>query len=282
MPPTMTQAGTAVRVEPITFGSPRFRSIEAGGLVITDAMFPPGERLCAHVHERTCVATTLDGSFDSRMRGRSHWSRASMMLTEPAGERHENVFGQRGAHVLVVQPDSLRVDLLRPFTGFLDSINHLTDRQAGLIARRISMEIARPDDLTPLAVEALGLELLAAAARQFTIAPRAVPAWLARVRDRLHDGFADAPTLDALSRLAGVHPGHLTRMFRRHYGRSIGAYLRDVRLDWTARQLASSDEPLSAIAAAAGFSDQSHLTRAFKGRFGCTPGQYRSRRRRPL
>ena len=97
MPPTRTQASPAIRVEPITFGSPRFRSIEAGGLLITDAIFPPGERLCAHVHERTCVATTLDGSFDSRMRGRSHWSRASMMLTEPAGERHENVFGQRGA-----------------------------------------------------------------------------------------------------------------------------------------------------------------------------------------
>ena len=126
------------------------------------------------------------------------------------------------------------MDLLRPFTGFLDSINHLTDRQTGWLARRISMEIARPDDLTPLAVEALGLELLAVVARQFTIAPRAVPAWLARVRDRLHDEFADAPTLDALSRLAGVHPGHLTRMFRRHYGRSIGAYMRDVRLDWTA------------------------------------------------
>ena len=286
MPATMAHANPAVRVEPITFGSPRFRSIETGGLLITDAIFPPGERLCAHVHARTCVATTLDGTFDSRMRGRSHWSRASMLLTEPAEERHENVFGPAGAHVLVVQPDSRRVELLRPFTRVLDSINHLRDPRVGLLARRISTEIARPDDLTPLAAEALGLELLAVAARQFTAVrlrqgsgseARFAPGWLARVRERLHDGFADAPTLDTLARIAGVHPGHLTRVFRRHYGRSIGAYLRDVRVEWTARRLATSDDPLIAIAAAAGFADQSHFTRAFKARFGCTPGRYRSR-----
>jgi AraC family transcriptional regulator len=279
MPLKMAQANAAARIEPITFGSPRFRSVETGGLLITDALFPPGERLCAHVHERTCVATTLEGTFDSRMRGRSHWSRASMLLTEPAEERHENLFGPGGAHVLVVQPDSRRVELLRPFTRFLESINQLADPRAGLLARRISVEIARPDDLTPLTAEALGLELLAVAARQFTAAPRCVPAWLARVRERLHDGFADAPTLDALARIAGVHPGHLTRMFRRHYGRSVGAYLRDVRLEWTARRLATTEDPLIAIAAAAGFADQSHFTRTFKQRFGCTPGRYRGRRR---
>ena len=286
MPATRAQATPAARVEPITFGSPRFRSIETGGLLITDAIFPPRQTLCAHVHERTCVATTLDGAFDSRMRGRSHWSRASMLLTEPAEERHENVFGPAGAHVVVVQPDARRAELLHPFTRLLDTINHLTDLRIGLIARRISIEIALGDDLTPLAAEALGLELLSVAARQFTPArsrhdsrepPRDAPPWLARVRERLHDDFADAPTLDALARIARVHPGHLTRVFRRHYGRSIGAYLRDLRLEWTARRLVTSDEPLIAIAGAAGFADQSHFTRAFKARFGCTPGRYRSR-----
>jgi AraC family transcriptional regulator len=189
--------------------------------------------------------------------------------------------------VLVVQPDHRRAELLRPFTRLVDTINHLTDPRIGSIARRISIEIARSDDLTPLTAEALGLELLSVAARQFIPTrareesrerARCAPPWLARVRERLHDDFADAPTLDALARIARVHPGHLTRVFRRHYGRSIGEYLRDLRLEWTARRLATSDEPLIAIAAAAGFADQSHLTRAFKARFGCTPGRYRSRR----
>ena len=278
----MARTDASTRVEPITFGSPRFQTIEAGGLLITDALFPPSERLCPHVHERTCVATTLDGGFDSRMRGRSHWSRASMLLTEPAGERHENRFGTTGTHVLVVQPDARRLELLRPFTRFLDSINHFCDPQIGLLARRLSVEIGRPDDLTPLVSEALALELLTVAARRFEPArSEAVPLWLARVRARLDEGFVDRPTLEELSRIADVHPGHLTRTFRRHYGRSIGAHLRAVRLEWTARRLAASDEPLIGIAAAAGFADQSHCTRAFRQHFGCTPGQFRSRAARP-
>jgi AraC family transcriptional regulator len=95
------------------------------------------------------------------------------------------------------------------------------------------------------------------------------------VRERLHDGFAEPAALTGLAAMAGVHVGHLTRMFRRHYGRSIGAYQRAARVEWAARRLAAG-EPLAAIAAGAGFADQSHFTRAFKRHFGSTPARYRA------
>jgi AraC family transcriptional regulator len=267
----------AHRLELVTFGSPRFRTVEAGGLLVTDAEFPPGARLCTHVHDRTCVATTLDGRFDSRMDGRSHWSKPSMVLTEPAEEKHENTFGTAGARILVIQPDGRRLECFRPFSGFLDRINHFGDVQVGLLARRLVAEIGAPDAVTPLAVEALGLELLAVAARRFapdTVEAR-TPPWLERVRERLHDAFDDRASLTDLAAMAGVHPGHLTRAFRRHYGRSVGAYQRAVRLDWAAGQL-TAGAPLAAVSSNAGFADQSHFTRAFKRQFGRTPGQYRA------
>lgn len=271
----------ADRVEPVSFGSPRYTSIEVGGLLVTHAIFPPRERLCAHVHDRTCVATTLRGRFASGMRGRSHWSRPSMVLTEPAGERHDNVFGASGAHVLVVQPDVARCEVFRPFNRFLDSINHFHEPTIGVLAQRMSVEIAHPDDVSPLVIEALGHELLATAARR--LAPRRTetpaPQWLIPVRERLHDSFAEPITLADLAAIAGVHPAHLARMFRRHYRCSVGAYQRELRLEWTAERLALGDESLAEVAARAGFSDQSHFTRAFKQRFGFTPGEYRARAR---
>jgi AraC family transcriptional regulator len=268
---------TNARVEAVSFGSPRFRSVEAGGLLVTHAAFPADQYLRPHVHDRTCVAITLDGAFDSRMRGRSYWSTASMLLSEPAGERHDNRFGPGGARIVIVQPDAKRMELLRPVARFLDSVSHRTDPAVALLARRLSVETGASDGVAPLAVEGLALELLATAARAFEPARDPAPGWLARVRDRLHDGFADSPTLAELAALAGVHPGHLTRAFRRHYGRSIGAYLRGRRLDWAAERLAVSDEPLAAIAASAGFADQSHFTRLFRMRFRCTPAVYRAR-----
>ena len=70
---------------------------------------------------------------------------------------------------------------------------------------------------------------------------------------------------------------HLTRTFRRHYGHSIGSYVRALRLEWALGELAASDQPISHVACAAGFSDQSHFTRECKKRHGVTPGLYRSR-----
>jgi AraC-like DNA-binding protein len=44
--------------------------------------------------------------------------------------------------------------------------------------------------------------------------------------------------------------------------------------------LATTEEAISAIALAAGFADQSHLTRALRARTGMTPARYRREHRR--
>ena len=265
-------------LEPITYGSPRFRSLEVGGLLVTDAFFPANSVLPRHIHDRTCVALPISGEFDSIMRGRAHSSRPGMVITEPAGEMHANRFGAGGARIAIVQPDARREELLRPCAGLLDSINHLSDPAAGLLARRLAAELACRDTVAPLAMEALALELLVLSARATGASDETrTPRWLARVRDRLHDEFVNPPDLETLAADAGVHPAHLTRAFRRRFGRSIGSYVRTVRLEWAADRLARSQDLLADIAAVGGFADQSHFTRLFRQQFGCTPARYRQR-----
>jgi AraC-like DNA-binding protein len=48
-----------------------------------------------------------------------------------------------------------------------------------------------------------------------------------------------------------------------------------LRLDFAARQLATSSASLAEIASAAGFADQSHFTKAFQRATGMTPGEWR-------
>lgn len=266
------------RLEPITYGSPRFRSLESGGFLVTDAYFPTGSVLPRHVHDRTCVALPIDGAFDSIMLGRSHWSEPGMIVTEPAGEVHANRFGPGGTRIVIVQPDSGREELLRPCRGFLDAINHVTDPRATLLARRLMAELASPDDSSALAVEALALEVLVVGARATAAdADRPAPPWLLRVRDRLRDECLRPHDLQSLAADAGVHPAHLTRAFRRRFGCSIGSYVRSARLDWAVGRMTTSGDLLAEIAIAAGFADQSHFTRVFRRRFGWTPARYRAR-----
>jgi AraC-like DNA-binding protein len=69
---------------------------------------------------------------------------------------------------------------------------------------------------------------------------------------------------------------HFAAVFRRHYGCSVGEYLRRRRVHRARQRLAETDLPLAEIATEAGFADQSHLTRMFKRFVGLTPGQYRT------
>jgi AraC family transcriptional regulator len=265
-------------IEPITYGSPRFRSVEAGGFLVTDACFPSGSTLPRHIHDRTCVALPIAGAFDSVMHGRSHWSGPGMIITEPAGEVHANRFGPDGTRIAIVQPDARREELLRPCDAFLRAINHRAEPAAALLARRLVGELAAQDSVSALAMEAIALELLVVSARSHVPDGEGrTPGWLARVRDRLHDDFAQTHHLQTLAEDAGVHPAHLTKAFRRCFGRSIGSYLRLVRVNWAAHRLATSEDLLAEVAAVAGFTDQSHFTRLFRQHFGCTPARYRQR-----
>ena len=56
---------------------------------------------------------------------------------------------------------------------------------------------------------------------------------------------------------------------------SIGEYLRRLRIDRAAEQLATGSQPLAEIALAAGFADQSHFSNVFRRRVGMSPSAYR-------
>jgi AraC family transcriptional regulator len=133
------------------------------------------------------------------------------------------------------------------------------------------------DDLSPLAMEGLALELLVAASRHpVSITEHRVPAWLRRVTDMLQDRFAETFSLADLAATVEVCPDHLARVFRRYQGCTVGEHVRRLRVDFARRRLASSDATLVEIALAAGFTDQSHLTKTFKQHTGMTPGEFRA------
>lgn len=277
---TMAQSATTPPV-PVTMGARAARESEYGPFRFTAAAFPAGEVLERHTHERVTFAVMLDGGFDLLIGGRRLACPAGTVFTEPAGETHENRIGTGGARVLVTQP-APDVEFPAPCTRLLDRVSHLENEAISRIARRLARELREPDEVTPLESQALALEMLATAARlELTRARQAAPpAWVRRVEELIHDRFRESVTIDELAGEAGVHPAHLTRVFRERHGTSPGRYLRKLRLVWAAERLTASREPISRIALQAGFADQAHFTRAFRRHWGVPPGRYRGLRNR--
>nr|WP_116371446.1 AraC family transcriptional regulator [Cupriavidus taiwanensis] len=94
-----------------------------------------------------------------------------------------------------------------------------------------------------------------------------------RAREYLHANCTRVVTLDELEVATGRDRWSLSHDFRTFYGTSPYRYLTMRRLD-AVRHLLLAGWSLADAAAAAGFADQSHMTRHFAKTFGLTPGRW--------
>ncbi|WNI20727.1 AraC family transcriptional regulator [Streptomyces sp. ITFR-16] len=94
-----------------------------------------------------------------------------------------------------------------------------------------------------------------------------------RLRDLLDERFVEGITLQEAAARLHAHHAHLVRAFSREFGMAPHQYLTGRRID-LARRLLLGGMPPSAVAASAGFYDQSHLTRHFKRIVGTGPAHY--------
>ena len=104
------------------------------------------------------------------------------------------------------------------------------------------------------------------------------PSWLRTTCRRIVQNVRIA-RLPALARIAGVHPVHLSRTFRRFFGTTFTKARHTLRLQHATEAIIHTSRPIAQIAVDHGFSDQGHLTRALTKATGLTPGYLRRKAR---
>jgi AraC-like DNA-binding protein/PAS domain-containing protein len=97
------------------------------------------------------------------------------------------------------------------------------------------------------------------------------PALKNRICDFIEEHIAEKISLGALSSMAGLSPNHFARAFQQSVGMAPHRYLLRRRLEHVEQMLRETQLPLSQIALAVGFSDQSHLARHFRRLTGMPP-----------
>ena len=246
------------------------RSHELSAITLTETRYPLGHKLPRHSHERAYFCFVLRGTFTESYGQQSHVRKPAMLIFHPPGEPHSDYF-QTEVHCFNVQIDAhwhqqpIGLDQSVSFHG----------GPLSYLATKIYREFREMDQVSGLAIEGLALEMIAEATRAINNSEHTSQPWLAQARDMLHAHFAERLTIAHLAAAVGVHPTHLARAFRRRHRRTVGEYVRQLRIEFACRQLSSSDTPLSEVAIAAGFFDQSHFSRTFKLITGMSPAAYR-------
>ncbi|AHG93353.1 Helix-turn-helix, AraC domain-containing protein (plasmid) [Gemmatirosa kalamazoonensis] len=254
------------------------RAVTRAGLHVFEAVYEPHSRLPDHEHASPFFSYVLRGAYAERAGGATRDCRRGAVIFHRDHESHANVVGPRGTASLNVE---LALDAWRELTDDVSPARRIAGRvltdDVEWHAFAVWREFHRDDDGSALGMDE-AVALLCDAVRdrraRGTFEPhRRLDACAEYLAGRL----TGAVRLADVARIAGVHPMHLTRLFRRRFGCSMGEFVRRRRVAWACDQLVSGEGTISSVAARAGFSDHAHFTRTFRRLTGCSPRWYRER-----
>jgi AraC-like DNA-binding protein len=203
-----------------------------------------------------------------------------MILYHPAGELHAQSFDLTAVNLfrIEVNPARLRYPTYPDLS--VDGCDFRGGHAVGL-ASKLYQEFQEPDAVSHLVIEGLSLELIAtltrASQRRLHTSRQPPPRWLGQARELIRARYLQHFTLNDIADSVGVHPVTLAREFRRHYQCTVGELMRRERIAFACRELVKPESSIAAVAASAGFYDQSHFAKVFKRLIGTTPGRYRDR-----
>jgi AraC-like DNA-binding protein len=228
-----------------------------------------------HRHETYAVGVTEAGLQCFHYRGAAWASTTGRVIVLYPDEAHDGHAGAPAGFVysmLYIDPSLIAAALggrALPFCGepvFDDPALRRMVAHAFVDFPQPIDDLALPTFITMLA------EALSRRAGAVPPATRVSPKALVTARALLSDatGSVTAATLEAET---GVDRYALARGFRACFGTSPHRYLIGRRLDRVKSEITRGIS-LADAAYAAGFADQSHMTRHFKSRFGLTPGRY--------
>lgn len=80
---------------------------------------------------------------------------------------------------------------------------------------------------------------------------------------------------ETLCHIANMSITSLRRSFKQHTGKTLGEFIKDLRMMVAARRIIITNERISSIAYELGFEDPNYFSRLFKSVFGLSPQQYR-------
>jgi len=241
----------------------------AGGFTVREILVRRARREAATTGDQGRISFVLAGALSHETNGRLHLCPAGSALYRPPHTSYVERVLEVPLHAVWVDIDPEPLERFRSIFGsgvdrhILLPIALLDER---LSAIRALIAGDHPDDL-PQAVDQLIVST-----GQF----RQRPAWMGDCLHFLHSHYEELPLgISTIASLVAVHRATVAAGFRRHFNCTLGEYLRLLRIHQVLRQLTETDQPLTEIAAATGFCDQSHLTRTMKQKLGVCPTDIR-------
>src|SRR5712692_9298376 len=135
------------------------RSRVVAEFTLTETAYTPGLQLPKHSHQSAYFCFVLQGSFTEFYEQESRACKPSTLIFHPSGERHADHFhtATRCFNLLI---DVGWMERVRQHSEIVNNPTELHAGFPGQLATRLYKEFRRMDELSPLIVEGLTIEIL--------------------------------------------------------------------------------------------------------------------------
>ncbi|MFL6829004.1 MAG: helix-turn-helix domain-containing protein [Sphingomicrobium sp.] len=228
---------------------------------------PEAQIIDEHRHDWPYIGLFTAGRYRERYDGGEAEMAGPCAVFHPAGRPHADLVGDEGLETLTVEFD---FDWLRHhgFEGHFDRSRLWQGGAIAAAARRLAQTLgnARSSEAE------IGRATSAFLQFAMTTEDRAAPQWVDEARRIVR---AETTSTIELARRLSLHPAWLARAYRLAAGEGLHETSRRVRVERACRLIRLSGVALAEAAVAAGFCDQSHMSRCFRAVLGRTPLQVR-------
>jgi len=250
------------------------KRVEMSGVVLTELSHRVGRKLPRHTHESAYFGLLLRGSYSERCTHRNTDYAPFTTGFHPPALTHSDEVGSCGSRMFCIELRHSFLAQARPFLTAPEFVPDLCASEITWLGLRLFRDFAG-ETLSSLQVEELCSDMLERVGCSASNDQSIDSAWLKRALDLLHGSYRAPLTLEGVARQIGIHPIHLSRVFRKRYRCTMAEYMNRLRVQFVCRAFERGWADLAGLAAEAGFADQSHMGRVFKLLTGQTPAQFR-------
>jgi AraC family transcriptional regulator len=245
---------------------------------ISKVRYRAGSRTPLHANEQALLVFVEVGDYLKKVGTKNLSCDKGSILFIPAEQPQADAFGPSETSCLLVDCSAPLLRRLQESGAGVDDAKFLCGARFSSFGSELAHELKHMDCVSGLVFEGLVLSIFANSfrTRSCSSGPH-VPRWLLEAKDLLHDYRSESITMEAIAREVRVNPSYLSHEFRRFFRIPPGEYLRNIRVEFAAKQLTETDLPLAEIAMEAGFADQAHFSRTFRRITHMTPLQFRKK-----
>ncbi|MBE2219286.1 MAG: helix-turn-helix transcriptional regulator [Ignavibacteria bacterium] len=257
------------------YGIPQ-KTLSFNGLLLVDNEYVK-DKVDWHYHENAYFTYLLKGKLIETSKKTSHTCVPGTLLFHYSGDPHYNIKPPGYTRGFQIEFNNSWFSKHGLQLHELEGSGSVSSKPAAILFKKIYNETIVNDRLTPLAIEGLLLQVFAEMLRRTgkSAERNSPPLWLGKVAEILREESEEKITLSMLARMTGHHPVHISKSFHKHFGVTMGQYIRNFKIERSVKLLREKNLTLTEISSACGFADQSHFIRTFKMVHGITPSMYR-------